>query len=325
MMHGPSPKSHREPWTSTQREKVAPAPICTTRSRPGTSVATPPAVTGRGPRPSAERWRQPKVQTRPRSVRIMAWPSPTATSTATSPGGNSSLGLVVMRLAAPAASTPVPPQTKHRPSNAKAMLKLELRASLRSGGNSVGSSCCASAPRGPSSMPTTLVSVSARSNKSTSGIIQPPESRNKVSAKAGEKVVRSVPALGRRSAPAAAALALAAALRRLRARPWPCWRPPSMRPSEKVASCTPFAAWCSSPTPFGLFCPSRSATRGPLPIRTPVLLLVLGCIACAEKNLSIVALGMWSCTFWQRTFLRSETSFNWICSGTRHPQTTASW
>mmetsp|Transcript_41264 Transcript_41264/g.131184 ORF Transcript_41264/g.131184 Transcript_41264/m.131184 type:complete len:202 (-) Transcript_41264:1295-1900(-) len=166
MMQGPSPNSHSEPSTSTQSVKVAPALICTTPSRPMMGDATPMAsVPDQAPRPSAEKGRQPKVQTRPRSVRMAAWASPTATSTATSLGGSMLLGSSEKPFVAPDRERPGLRQTKQRPSQVRATLKLAPRTTLREGGSSAGN-CEPSLASAPPSC--------------SSGAAQPPASCSKV-------------------------------------------------------------------------------------------------------------------------------------------------
>mmetsp|Transcript_87028 Transcript_87028/g.194571 ORF Transcript_87028/g.194571 Transcript_87028/m.194571 type:complete len:210 (-) Transcript_87028:798-1427(-) len=155
MIQGPSPKSQSAPSMSTQRVKVAPALICTTRSR-STGAAEPrPSGQVQAPRPRAEKGRQPKVQTRPRSVSTTAWASPTAMSTATSSGGSMERGSSEKPLVAPESERPGRRQTKQRPSMLSATLKLAPRSTFRAGGSSGGSgkaalwSCpasCSSAP-----------------------------------------------------------------------------------------------------------------------------------------------------------------------------------
>mmetsp|Transcript_2151 Transcript_2151/g.6021 ORF Transcript_2151/g.6021 Transcript_2151/m.6021 type:complete len:207 (-) Transcript_2151:1304-1924(-) len=168
MMHGPSPKSHRVPSTSTQSVKVAPALICTIRSRLVMGAAMPMAsLHVEGPRPSAEKGRQPKVQTRPRSVRTAAWASPTAMSTATSPRGSTGFGSSEKPLAAPDSERPGLLHTKQRPSQVKATLKLAPRTTFCDGGNS-GGSCSASLASVPFSC------------SSAPGAVHPPASCSRV-------------------------------------------------------------------------------------------------------------------------------------------------
>mmetsp|Transcript_14327 Transcript_14327/g.39301 ORF Transcript_14327/g.39301 Transcript_14327/m.39301 type:complete len:258 (+) Transcript_14327:386-1159(+) len=164
MMQGPSPKSQSAPSMSTQSVKVAPALICTTRSRATGAAEPTPSEQDQAPRPRAEKGRQPKVQTRPRSVRTTACASPTAMSTATSSGGSMERGSSEKPLVAPESERPGRRQTKQRPSQLSATLKLAPRSTLRAGGSSGGS--CSPAPGSwPSSEP---------------GAVQPPASCSSV-------------------------------------------------------------------------------------------------------------------------------------------------
>mmetsp|Transcript_95632 Transcript_95632/g.298794 ORF Transcript_95632/g.298794 Transcript_95632/m.298794 type:complete len:371 (-) Transcript_95632:1822-2934(-) len=145
VMQGPSPKSQSDPSTSTHREYVAPAAICTIRSKPLIRVGTmAEAVVSRGPRPRAESWRQPKLQTRPSRVRTRTWPSPTAMSTAESPGGKTEVGSTGTVSTVPVGTRPEWRQTKTRPSRESATLKQKPRATFFRGGKR-GPFCRASA------------------------------------------------------------------------------------------------------------------------------------------------------------------------------------
>mmetsp|Transcript_28028 Transcript_28028/g.80418 ORF Transcript_28028/g.80418 Transcript_28028/m.80418 type:complete len:248 (+) Transcript_28028:365-1108(+) len=177
MMQGPSPKSQSEPSMSRHIVKVAPALICTTRSRLGTGAATPmPSAHDQAPRPRAEKGRQPNVQTRPRSVRTTAWASPTAMSTTFSSGGSMDLGSSEKPFAVPERERPGLRHTKQRPSLVRATLKLAPRNTFCSVGRPSGS--CKESPRS--------VPFSCRS---TPGLVQPPASCRSVADRVAVRVL----------------------------------------------------------------------------------------------------------------------------------------